>query len=643
MTASSRPAPPAAPDCHDDGGLAVDASMRTVALLGSPNAGKTTLFNALTGSHARTANYPGVTVTYRAGVIGGDRNPTQVLDLPGTYSLVPVSPDEQVVIDALSGAISGVPVPDALLIVIDATTIARSLLLVAEGLALGLPTMVVATMVDELSARGGSLDTDRLSAALGVPVHTVVGHKRVGVDALADALVDPDAFDRPLVAPPSTEPARSQWASSVTDAAYSPPRPDERSLRIDSVLLHPVFGSLIFVAVMAAFFQTIFTLAAPIVDWLDGQFASLGGWVQSNVGGLLGRFLAEGIVGGVGGVIVFVPQIALLFFLLALMEKSGYLARAALLADRVMATFGLEGRSFVSMLSSFACAVPGIMSTRTIPDERTRIATMMSAPLMTCSARLPVFTLLVSAFVPTGRVLGPFTQQGLVMLGLYVLGAASGLIYAGVLNRIGLRATPTAFFLELPPYRMPRWSAVARSTWTGASGFLRKAGTIILLTSVGLWVLLNVPQSKAPVGSTKAEAAAFQMQHSVAGRIGTAITPVFKPLGFEWRTNVALIGSLAAREVFVSTLSITTATQDEAKLGSRLTQLRDANGRKVFDAPTVAAMLVFFVYALQCLSTVAVLRRETNSWKWPAIAMSSMFVLAYVGALIAHTIVAAIA
>ena len=353
-------------------------------------------------------------------------------------------------------------------------------------------------------------------------------------------------------------------------------------------------------------------------------------------------FLADGLVAGVGGVLVFLPQIVLLLTFLALLEKVGYLARAAFLADRVMGRFGLEGRSFVALLSSFACAIPGIMAARTIPNDRRRLATMMAAPLMTCTARLPVYTLLVSAFVSDRSVLGPIRSQGLVMFGLYALGAVSGLLYAGVLSLATRGAGGSPVLMEMPPYRWPTTRSIVLQVWDGAWSFLRKAGTIILLTTVVLWALLRFPGSTAPSGDTEAEAASYRMEHSVAGSIGRGLEPVFAPLGFEWRSNVAIISSFAAREVFVSTLAITTAAESEDSLSERLADLRDDSGDPVYDSATVAALLVFFVYALQCMSTVAVLRRETNSWRWPLIAVGSMFALAYVAALIAHTVTAAL-
>lgn len=613
-----------------------------IALVGSPNAGKTTLFNALSGLQAKTANYPGVTVTRREAAIEVAGQPVTLVDLPGTYSLAPISPDEQVVIDALDGRVPGIDAPDALVVVADATTLERSLLLVAEVLQHDRPTCLVLTMMDEVVARGGEVDLDRLSTALGIPVVGVIGHRGTGIDRVVELLADPDSWSRPVLIPPESGRPRTDWVTSVVRVAVTPPHRDARTARIDGLLLHRVWGPLIFVAVMVAFFQAIFVLAAPAMDAIESFFGWLSGQVADLLPGTFGAFVADGAIAGVGGVLVFLPQIVLLFLIVALLEKVGYMARAAFLADRLMGRFGLEGRSFVSMLSSFACAIPGIMSTRTIANERRRLATMMAAPLMTCSARLPVYTLLISAFVPDRPVLGPLRSQGLVMLGLYVLGAVSGLLYAWVLSARALGGPSVPFMMELPPYRRPTAGAVGRATWEAASAFLRKAGTIILFTSLLLWMALHLPSVTPPPDLTEAQATSYEMEHSIAGDLGKALEPVFRPLGFDWQTNVALVGSLAAREVFVSTLAMTTASDSEAALPERLQALDHPDGTKVFDAPTVAALLVFFVYALQCLSTVAVLRRETNSWRWPAIAMGSMFALAYVGALVAHTVTAAV-
>lgn len=628
--------------CHDDGSLLSERTSPMVALVGSPNAGKTTLFNSLCGLRAKTANYPGVTVSRREGKVHLADGDLTLVDLPGTYSLTPVSPDEEIVLEALEGRVDGVEPPDALMVVADATTLERSLLLVAEVLALGHPTALVLTMIDEVAARHGKIDMNRLSRALGIPVVGVVGHRGIGLDEVRALLADPASWGRPVLSPPTSGAERSGWVASILQSSVTAPQMDERTRRIDAVLLHPVAGAAIFLVTMFTVFQAVFTVAAPAMDALSSVFDSLAHDVDSAVGGTLGSFLGDGIVAGVGAVLVFLPQIALLFLMLALLEKVGYLPRAALLADRVTGRFGLEGRSFVVMLSAFACAIPAIMATRTIPSERRRLATMMAAPLMTCSARLPVYTLMIAAFVPNRTVIGPIGAQGLTMFGLYLLGAVSGLLYAAILNATALRAPTAPVMMELPPYRLPSPRSVLLYVWDGAWAFIRKAGTVILAVTALLWVLLNIPSVTPPAGLTDAQAASYQMEHSIAGQVGTAIEPVFAPLGFNWQINVAVIGSLGAREVFVSTLAVTTASESEDALPERLQKLTDADGHRVFTPPTVAAILIFFVYALQCMSTVVVLRRESNSRKWPAIAFGSMFGFAYLAALAAHTIVAAV-
>lgn len=554
-----------------------------------------------------------------------------------------MSPDEKVVVDALFGRAPGVDPPDALVVVADATTLERSMLLIAEVLGLDRPTCLVLTMTDEVVARGGSIDVDRLSVALGIPVVGVIGHRGIGIDTLRSLLADPSGWSQPVLPPPATVEARDAWSESILRSASVTPDPDRRSRRVDAVLLHPVWGVAIFAAVMIGFFQVIFTLAAPAMDLVASFFGWMSASVTDHVPGLAGRFLADGVIAGVGGVLVFLPQIVLLFLMIALLEKVGYMARAAFLADRVMGRFGLEGRSFVAMLSSFACAVPGIMSTRTIPDERRRLATMMAAPLMTCSARLPVYTLLIATFVPNRSVFGPVRLQGLALFGLYLLGALSGLLYAAFLSGRATGGATVPMMLELPPYRRPTAKSVLIAVHEAATSFARKAGTIILLASIVLWALFSFPRVEAPEGLPEAEAASYQLEHSAAGGIGKALGPVFDPLGFDWQVNVALVGSLAAREVFVTTLAQTTAADGERALPDRLRDLRDGGGSLVFAGATVAAILVFFVYAMQCFSTMAVLRRETATWRWPLVAFSSMFALAYAGALLAHTIAGAFA
>ena len=617
-----------------------------VALIGAPNAGKTTLFNQLTGLRAKTANYPGVTITRRTGTALVDDVEVVIDDLPGTYSLTPVSPDEQVVADALAGTLEGVAAPDAIMVVADATTMARSLILVAQALQLGLPACVVITMIDELSERGGRLDILRLQAILGVPVVGVVGTKGIGVQAVRDLLVSPQGWPVPALRPPNDLAQRGAWIDSVLDSVLFL-APDEHmwTRRVDRLLLHPVAGVLVFTVVMVTFFQIIFTWAVPFQDliaqglaWLSAQVANLVGWEP------LASLLIDGVIGGVGTVLTFVPQIFLLFLVISFLENVGYMSRAAFVMDRVMGSIGLEGRSFVSLLSSYACAIPGIMSTRTIPSSRDRIATILVAPLMACSARLPVYTLLISAFVPNEQVWGPLYLQGLVLLGLYLLGSVSALVIAGLLKRTALRADAAPFFLEIPPYRVPGLTLVLQQVWDAVRFFLRKAGTVILLASVVLWGLLHVPVVTPPAGLTAAEATSYQLEHSAAGSIGRAVEPVFAPLGFNWEINVGLIASLSAREVFVSTMGQITAAEgdDQESVADALAAQTNPDGSPVFTPGTVAALLVFFVFALQCLSTVVVIRRETNSRRWPAIAFGYMFVLAWVLAWVANVSVTAL-
>jgi ferrous iron transport protein B len=614
-----------------------------LGLLGSPNSGKTTLFNALTGLRAKVANYAGVTVERREGETSIDGRRVTVVDLPGTYSLTPIGPDEAVVVDVIGGRFPGVPAPDALVVVADACALERSLLFVGQALRLAKPTCVVLTMVDELRSRGGELDLTRLEAALGVPVVPVVGHRGLGLDALRRMLGRPESWSRPPLPPPASALERAAWADSIL-AHVLRRRPGHSRVTdaIDRVVLHPVAGTAIFVAVMVVFFQLIFAWAVPLMEGIEAGMAALGGTVRASLPeGWLAAFLAEGVVGGVGSVLVFLPQIALLFALLHLLQDVGYMARAAFVIDRVMARVGLEGRCFVSLLSSYACAVPGIMATRTIPSARQRLITVLVSPLMTCSARLPVFALLIGAFVPARPVLGPLGLQGLVLLGLYLLGSVAALVVAGLLGRTLLPGEGLPFTMELPPYRWPTLSLWGSQLLSSVWAFLRRAGTIILLVSLLLWLLLHVPASSAPPGTPDAEARRLVLEQSLAGRLGHAIEPVIAPLGFDWKIGVGLVASLAAREVIVSTLGqIYAATDEEASLRQALHRDVDPEtGRPIFGPATVAALLVFFVFALQCTSTLAVMRRETNSWRWPAFAFSYLLVLAYSASWLAHRVV----
>lgn len=628
--------------CHEEGGAAVAvAGVARIALVGSPNAGKTSVFNHLTGLRAKTGNYPGVTVGRRVGLTRMDGVEIAVEDLPGTYSLEPISPDEKVVSDLLAGNVAGANPPDAIVLVADATTLHRSITLVAQVLRLDVPCLLALTMTDELIARGGGIAVDDLSTALGIPVIPVIAHRGGGIDTLRAQLASFDRWQRPPILPPGEDDAIEAWGRSVLKAAkYVAPQPDRRTRGIDAIVLHPLWGSVIFFAVMFCFFQVVFTVAAPLQDRVSQGLGWLGVLVSDHVGNYVVRgLLGQGIIGGVGTVLQFIPQIVLLFLLIALLENVGYMARAAFLMDRVMAATGLEGRAFVAMLSSFACAIPGIMATRTLPSSRDRIATIITAPLMTCSARLPVFTLLVGLLVSPQTQWWGFSAQGVAMFLLYLCGGTSALIAASLFKSTILRSDLLPFTMELPPYRFPSLNNVLITMWDSAKVFLRKAGTIILGTSVVLWVLLNLPARQAETAHLSAtETTAYVMDHSYAADVGKAIGPVFKPLGFDWHINVALLGSFSAREVFVSTLGQVSAATNPEDPHQALVGMTDDDGHKVFTSSTVIALMVYFIFALQCMSTVAVMRRETNSWRWPAFAWCYMFVLAWTMAFVARSI-----
>jgi ferrous iron transport protein B len=622
---------------------ALGARPLRLGLVGSPNSGKTTLFNALTGLRARIGNYPGVTVERREGDAQVEGARLRVIDLPGTYSLEPISPDEAVVARVLAGEMAEVPTPDGVILTVDACTLERSLGFVAQVLRRRLPTLLVLTMTDELCARGGELDTHRLAAALGVPVVSVVGHRGLGLAELRRLLPHPEKWEQPAILPPAQADEQQAWAESVlARVLVRRPGRSRHTEAIDRVVLHPLWGTLLFAAVMVTFFQLIFASASPAMDAIDAAVARLGAVVHGVLpAGLVADFVADGLVAGVGSVIVFLPQILLLFSLLYLLEDLGYMARAAFVVDRVMGRIGLEGRAFVALLSSYACAVPGIMATRTIPSPTQRLVTMLVAPLMTCSARLPVYALLIGAFVPATKVWGPIGLQGLVLLGLYVVGGTAALGAAALLSRTLPRADALPFYLELPPYRVPPLRLVAAQVWGAASAFLKRAGTIILATSIALWFLLNFPKPDAPPELPASAARAWQLEQSAGGRLGHALEPAIAPLGFDWKIGVGLVASLAAREVIVATLAQVYAASEEDEVSLREALRRDVDprtGQPVFGAPTVAALLVFFVFALQCTSTLATLRRETNSWRWPAFAFSYLLLLAWSASFVAYRV-----
>jgi ferrous iron transport protein B len=634
--------------CHHDGGAAAAprAGRPQIAIAGNPNVGKTTLFNALTGSAARVGNYPGVTVERREGALVHARRDVRILDLPGTYCLDGETPDERIVHDVLAGSIAGERIPDALLVVADATTLQRGLGLVREALERGLPTMLVVTMIDEAKARGGKLDLMKLSRILGIHVLGVVGHRGVGIDPLRKFLEAPESWPRRAALPPADDAAqRFAWVDATCRAIGAGSgnlAADTRTDRIDRVLLHPVAGIAVFAVVMLLLFQSIFSWAVPAMDAIDAAFGALGklshAWLPA---GWVADLWADGILAGVGSVLVFLPQILILFTFLHFLNDVGYMARAAFVVDRVMGWVGLQGRSFVPLLSCYACAVPGIMAARTIASPRERLATILIAPFMTCSARLPVYTLLIAAFVPATKVLGPIGIQGLTMFALYALGAATALASAALLNSTLLRGTISVFYMELPPYRMPTFRLLARQVWGSATAFVKRAGTIIFAASIVLWVLLNFPHAPESPDLTPEAQAQAHLDASAAAQLGRAIEPAIKPLGFDWKIGVGLIASLAAREVIVATLAQIYAVGDEDYEGLRGAIVNDvdpATGERLFTLPTALSLLVFFVFALQCTSTMVVMARETGSWRWPALAFGYMLGLAYLASLLTYQV-----
>ncbi len=640
---------------HDHGPGVTRTGVRRIAFVGTPNAGKTTLFNALAGTHARTGNYPGVTVARRQAAVTFGGTELVLEDLPGSYSLDPISPDERIVVDLLDAAIAEPKVPDAVIVVVDLTTLRRSLALVSHALNLGLPTTVVATFSDELARRTGAVNIAGLEAALGVPVFSVPAGDQRRLAELQAHLANVAAWRARVLPVPIDPPGLASWIDSVLKRAeYEPPKQDLRSRRIDDLLLHPIAGTAVFFTVMLLLFQAVFTWATPAMDLIDGGFAALGGFVASNISTpWVASLLGDALIGGIGGVLVFLPQIALLFLFIAVLEGTGYMARAAFLMDRVMSRFGLEGRAFVALLSSLACAVPGIMATRTLPSARDRIATMMAAPLMTCSARIPVYVLLIGLIVPADERVGPFGLQGIVMFALYLAGALASLGTAWVFSRVGgRRSLALPFYMEMPSYQLPRLKSVAISVWESSLSFVQKVATTILGTTIALWVLLSFPLASADelaaagVDPTDEVAvSAYEINNSWAASMGRAVEPVFEPLGYDWRINVGIISSLAAREVFVSTMGQIASATDEGTTSQSIANLTVEDGPRagepLFTPAVGASVMAFFVLALQCMATVGVMRRETGGWRWPAIAFGYQFTLAWIAAFITYRLVGA--
>jgi len=608
--------------------------MRTVALIGPPNSGKSTLFNRLTGLRQKVANYPGVTVEHHSGrmkAIG--RGDLTLIDLPGIYSLATYSEDARVAVEVLTGKMRGVPKPDCVLLVLDATHLNRQLMLAAPVFSIGLPTLVLLNMSDELTARGGEIDTLALAKELGHPVALISASENTGLDVIPEFLLRagsrPEDGLRPVQLPvlQSAASCRS-WATQVTARTkYQTPAASTWTRRLDSVLLHRWLGPLIFLAVVVAVFQVVFLAGQPLSDWLTSILTKGGASVASLLPyNWLRLMLLDGVWNGVQAVLVFLPQILLLFLFIGILEDSGYLARAALIADRVMRAIGLNGKAFIPLLSAYACAVPAIMATRTIENKRERFATIMVAPFMTCSARLPIYTLIIAAFIPNRLFLGGLLgMRAMVMLSLYALGFLAALVTARLLNSSVMKATPAPFILELPQYRWPTLQGLTLRLYDRGKLFVKKAGTIILACTFAVWVL-----SVLPIHAGQASA----LTTSLIGHLGHFIEPVIRPLGFNWKIGIGLLSSIVAREVIVGTLG-TLYGVDPATHSLGL----QAALRGDMTLGGAIALVVFFAFAMQCTSTLAVVRRETNSWKYPAAQFAYMTVVAYVAALVTNQVI----
>ena len=638
----------------------------TVALLGNPNTGKSTLFSALAGIPTRIGNYPGVTVEEKVGRFTYRDVEIDLVDLPGTYSLAAQSPDEQVVVDVLHGRMADLPRPDCLVVVVDATNLARNLYLAAQAFEIGLPTVIALTLTDVAGAKGIAIDEATLAARLGCPVVRVVAPTKVGIAELGDRIIAADRTPPPprpdlaahLAVIDGARPqaareaiARYAWIDRVLDGVVRRSAPARRPLdeRIDGWLTHRVWGTLVFLAVMVALFTSIFQLAAPLMDLISTGMDAVAAWAEDRLpAGAIRSLIVDGVLAGVGGVVVFVPQIALLFLFIAILEGCGYLSRAAFLMDRLLVATGLSGKSFIPLLSSFACAIPGIMAARTIENRRDRLLTILVAPLMSCSARLPVYLLLCGAFIPNVAVgVSWLRLPVLVLVGMYAVGVIVAALVAGVLSRTVFRGPPQPFVMELPGWRWPQPAVVAERVREATWSFLKNAGTLILAMSVVIWALGNYPKPVLPAAAdlTEAEQRGETLRQSFLGRAGRLIEPVVKPLGWDWRLGCAAVASFPAREVVLGTLGVIYNLGDvdpgeEEGATALVRRLKaatwDGSDRRVFTVPVALSLMVFFALCAQCASTLAVIGKETGSWVWPAVTFAYMTALAWLGAFIAY-------
>lgn len=659
-----------------------------IAVAGNPNAGKTTLFNALTGMRQKVANYPGVTVERKEGVWKFGELAARLIDLPGLYSLDVTSLDEQIAAEVLMGKIPGMPKPDVVVAVVDATNLERNLYLVTQLLEFHIPVVIALTMVDAAEKQSLEIDMKKLSRLLEIPVVGVIATHKQGIAELSEEVFKiarkheipklpwlaefPDTLDEEEIHLSLTDDAsvnrkifaRYNFISEVYQQSVKPMDTQERSVseKIDRVLTHRFFGLVILIAILLLVFQTIFSWANLPMDLLEKGFGALGDAVRVSLPeGILADLVVDGIIAGVGGVLVFLPQILLLFLFISILEDTGYMARAAFLLDKLMSKFGLHGKAFLPLMSSFACAIPGIMATRTIENPKDRLATIMVAPFMSCSARLPVYTLMIAAFFAGQTIFGFLSLGAVLILAMYALGIIVAIIVASLLKRTLLKSPTPPFVMELPPYRLPNLRAVIQNMFNNGWLFVKRAGTVILAISIILWALTYFPRSVPPAvagGSTPAVAVVSddcgcetpaapvsaegeKLRNSYAGQLGRVIEPVIKPLGFDWKIGVALIASFAAREVLVSTLSIIynvgkDANEEDETLIQAVREAKKDDGSPAWTPLTALTLMVFFVLAMQCMSTVAVVRRETNSWAWTLFMVGYMTALAYFAAFLTY-------
>jgi len=603
--------------------------IKNIALVGNPNCGKTSLFNTLTGTRQKVANYAGVTVERKEGSFklpSGDA--IRVLDLPGTYSLKPSSLDEEVTRAVCLGELKGEILPDIFICVVDATNLSLHLSLVLEVRALNRPMILVLNMMDEVKKRGISIDKDKLSQLLGIPVVEAVAVKTKGIQDLINQLDQKNLF----ITPYHSELSHFEQVKQITkQVILNNDSGDKRTAFLDKIFLHPVLGLVILTLTMFVMFQAVFIWATPFIEFIENFVA----WLSDFIGPLiqhplLKSLVVDGVIAGAGSVLAYMPQILILFFFILMLEESGYLPRAAFLLDKLMSKAGLSGRSFIPLLSSFACAIPGIMATRSISSERDRLATIMIAPLMTCSARLPVYALLIAAFIPNQLIYGWLSLQGLVLFGLYMSGIVSALLVSLFLKLVRKDKTESIFIFELPTYRIPDIRNIALGLYDRATIFLKRVGGIIVALSILLWVLVTFPQ---PPDNASMPA----INYSLAGQLGHLIHPIFAPIGFTWEICIALIPAMAAREVVIAALGVIYAMSgdEDTVTQSLLSQISGPDG---WGLATGLSLLVWFIFAPHCLATLATIRRETGSWKQPIIMATYLFALAYIFSFITYQV-----